>query len=185
MKKIIHLLLLSHLILASCSCSVIKHNVDVNKISFPPQEKVISVLSDSVANVIFSDALVSVYMVEGKNDTVSYSPDSLVCDMVVKKKVENIDKSLVSALQFVLSDGNTYLDGDMMPSAPFMPGYVIEFSDKDNKVCHMMISISGGFCRLYWNEEMIKEFKYTQERLITYFLLLTTEDGRLKKIMEL
>ncbi len=71
-----------------------------------------------------------------------------------------------------------------MPSAPFIPGYVIEFISKE-KVCSLLISISGGFCRLYWNDDLLQEFKYTQERLVTYFLQITTEDEGLRDILQL
>lgn len=184
MKKAIFLCLPLMLGLTSFSCSILKKSTDMSNLHIIPQEEVVNFLSDSVCNVIFSDALVNVYKVETKIDSIEYSPDSLVCDHVIVKEAKDISKDLVSALQFILSDKKTYYSGEYIPSSPFIPGYLIEFVNND-KICRMLISISGGFCRLYWNDDLLQDFKYTQERLITYFLQITTEDEGLKDILQL
>lgn len=165
------------------SCSVSKNCLCKNSEIIIPQKEVIAFLSDSVCNTIFDASHINLYKITEKRDSVEYSPDSLVLDYVIVKKFEEISSKLTSGLQFILSDKKTYFMADYSLSAPFLPGYYIEFIKGDSK-CGMLISISGGLCRLYWEEELLQEFKYTQERLLTYFLFLTTKDEILAEIME-
>ena len=149
-----------------------------------PQKAVTTFLSDSVSNTVFDASCVNIYKLAERRDSVKYSPDSLILGYAVVEKYQSICRDLTSALQFILSDKKTYLMSEYYPLAPFLPGYYIEFVQGDIK-CGMLISISGGLCRLYFGEKLLKEFKYTQERLITYFLFLITKDERLEAILEL
>lgn len=177
-------LVLSLFLGAIClSCSISSTCANKSKGRIIPQEDVVTFLSDSVCSLVFEASKVNLYKIEAKQDSIVYSPDSLLLDYSVIELFQNIDSDLVSALRFVLSDKKTYLMSDYYPSAPFLPGYVIEFETNEAK-CRMLISISGGLCRLYWNNEILQEFKYTQERLLTYFLFLATRDESLQTLLE-
>lgn len=166
------------------SCSIPRICMNKYAEGIAPQEDVVAFLSDSVCRIVFKASKVNIYKIEAKQDSIEYSSDSLLLNYAVREKFKDIDISLVSALRFILSDSKTYLMSEYYPSAPFLPGYIVEF-ETDEVKCRMLISISGGLCRLYWNDQILQDFKYTQERLLTYFLFLATREEKLQTILDL
>jgi len=197
-------LLFTLMAVLSCSCSA-RPFLKNRSSSVEPADSVIAVLSDSVSNVIFNSTNVEIYPVvqedslsseieiEFKNtrsilvegpDSVFFRKDTLVYDSICFSMPEKLNSAHRAILQFLLSDDRMYMKGDNYPSAPFIPEYMIQFIDKKHSV-QILVSLSGGFFKIYCDRAHVKTLKYTHEHLMLYFLSVVTEDESLKELLNL
>lgn len=203
MRKLIFLFFLAGLMVSSCSARTFC-KTDASVIE--PSDSVIAMLGDSVCNVIFHAPEVKMYSIAQPGDTSSVKTefvlkhkrsiiveesdsvtvivDSLFCDtlaFVTPKKLNCPEKAI---LRFILSGEKMYVAGDNWPSVPFIPDYMVEFSDKEHAV-QMVISLSGGMFKIYVDCERVAYVKYSGEYQMMRFLSIVTEDPYLKELLKL
>lgn len=77
-----------------------------------------------------------------------------------------------------------YMRGDSSQSAPFIPEYKITFKKRRDTVS-IVISLSGGFLKLYYRDRYIKTLKYIREYFMIRFLSLISDEESLKELMNL
>jgi hypothetical protein len=84
----------------------------------------------------------------------------------------------------VLSGEKMYMAGENWPSAPFIPDYMLQFSDKEHSV-QIVISLSGGMFKIYNDYDRVAYVKYSDEYQMMRFLSLVTDDPFLKELLKL
>lgn len=199
--------LLLFVLMASLSCSSPASPWGRSKeCIIEPADSVVMMLGDSVSNVIFRASDVNLYSVVEKEDTTMLTTefvfksirqvliektdsvvctiDSLICDSITFSKPEKLSKGYKSIIQFLLSDDRMYMKGNNYPSAPFIPEYMMQFSTKEHSV-QLLISLSGGFFKVYYECAYVKTIKYLHEHEMLYFLSLVSDEESLKELLKL
>lgn len=202
MRKLTFLFMLMGLMVCSCSSRSFSRN---GIIAIEPSDSVAAMLGDSVCNVIFNAPEVDIYSVAQPGDTssvktefvfkhlrtiveesdsLSVSVDSLYCDTLAFAAPEKLNCSQKAVLRFVLSGEKMYMAGENWPSAPFIPDYMLQFSDKEHSV-QIVISLSGGMFKIYNDYNRVAYVKYSDEYQMMRFLSLVTDDPFLKELLKL
>lgn len=104
-------------------------------------------------------------------------------NLIVEKPVI-LEDDHKAVLRFLLGGEKMYMRGDSSQSAPFIPEYKITFKKRRDTVS-IVISLSGGFLKLYYRDRYIKTLKYTREYFMIRFLSLISDEESLKELMNL
>ena len=175
MKKLILLLLMPLLI--ACNGSVGRRGSESDGVN-PMTE----VLGDSISRAISLWKEVSLWHVSERIDSLTYDQDSLVCDYVVHGASVEVEEDLQVVLRFLLLDPRMYMSGDIIPSAPFIPEYLIMFGNKRETML-LVLSLSGGFMKIYYDGQHVRTLKYTREYSMLHFLNQVSPEESLEELM--
>lgn len=171
-----------------------------------PSKYVVEMLGDTLTNKIFKSDHIELYtlvdpsdstkkktvfefkemipVMGDETDTLETIKEMLVCDSLYFSSPVKLDSDSEAILRFMLADESMYLKGDVFPSAPFIPEYMIQFVGADDSV-QMLVSLTGGVVKVYDNNMYVKAFKYLHEATMLRYLSWVTEDESLMELLNL
>lgn len=151
------------------ACAQPTQPVELPQTAVALDSTLVSILGDSVCNVVFQASSAHCYRLS--NATLSDS-DKRIGGFKVEQNLGKVSKDKLRIFQFLTSDGKGYLRGNNYPSVPFLPEVAMSFSKKKRTV-DLVFSFAGGEMLIVVDGKPTNTVKYYNEReIMRYFQLL-------------
>lgn len=98
-----------------------------------PDEKVVEIMGDSIANIVFSPKATVVAYKMSPSETPGDN-DRTIGGVKVANEVGKINKTFFPIMQFLLSDSTSYRGEVIVPAVPFRAAMALEFKVKKESV---------------------------------------------------
>lgn len=153
------------------ACAQPTRSVGLQQTTIALDSTLVSILGDSVCNVVFQATSAHCYRLS--NVPLSDS-DKRIGGFKVEQNLGKVSKEKLRIFQFLTSDGKGYLTGNNYPSVPFLPEVAMSFSKKKHTV-DLVFSFAGGEMLIVVDGKPTKKVKYYNEREIMRFFQLLAQ----------
>lgn len=107
-----------------------------------PDEKVVEIMGDSIANIVFSPKATVVAYKMSPSETPGDN-DRTIGGVKVANEIGKINKTFFPIMQFLLSDSASYSGDIIVPARPFVARMALEFKLKKENV-FLLFSFGSG-----------------------------------------
>lgn len=142
-----------------------------------PDEKVLSLMGDSIANIVFSPKNVVAYKMaptESPTDN-----DQTIGGVKIGKQVGIVGKNYYPVMQFMLADSMTYSGEAIIPAVPFKAMYALEFKQKKESVSFLFSFVSREISAIKNGKEIWHYHVGSIRQMVLFFYNLTHDEDLL------